>query len=70
MKCQSEKCGEDFKAEPHDDPSIGGLAIVCPMCGAKHIAVEDISLPGGPLQQRFRLCKDTAKTGGFDHDNG
>jgi len=77
MKCQSEKCRKEFKGEPHDDPSLCTYVVVCPMCGAKHVQVEDISLPKGPMQLRFELCTEPAtdsessdNDAGYDHGNG
>jgi uncharacterized Zn finger protein len=59
FKCQNTSCGKEFKPEMVPEGNTDCYLVNCPNCGATHESIENLGLPGGPLQYRFRLRSST-----------
>jgi hypothetical protein len=57
FRCQNEACSITFKGQITHDVVSDGPCVICPNCGAKHVAVEKIGVPDGPDSYRFQLCR-------------
>ncbi|OFS74239.1 hypothetical protein HMPREF3173_09175 [Pseudomonas sp. HMSC08G10] len=64
FRCQNEACAATFKGRIIQETGSDDLFVICPECGAKHIAVEKLGLPGGPDTYRFRLVDGPSDGGG------
>ena len=53
--CQSEACLNSFKAKPHHSNKHDALVIVCPKCGAEHVAVDKTYQPSGVADYEFKI---------------
>lgn len=65
FRCQNPACGVLIEGRNRmcDDPATGCLVIVCPRCKAKHVEVEDLSLPGAGARIRFQLLPGSIAAG-------
>ncbi len=57
FRCQNEVCSITFQGQITHDVESNGPCVICPNCGAKHVAVEELGFPDGPDSYRFRLCR-------------
>lgn len=64
FRCQNEACSTTFKGRITQGPRPDDLFVICPQCGAKHVAVEKLGTPDGPTTYRFKLDGGTGDGGG------
>ncbi len=73
FRCQNPRCGTliEGRGRMREDPKTGCLAVVCPHCSSKHVAVENLGVASGPNRFRFELSRDPGDgTGGSTGDGG
>lgn len=53
--CQNEKCSHSFAGMPRFSKEHDNYTVVCPECGAVHVAIEKSYQPSGAVDYKYKI---------------